>query len=90
MAEITLPANGDSVEIVAAAAVRAIVQNTGSGSSDTGSPTIEVLNHASSAVDGILLGAGETLDLGKVSAWTLAWQGRSTNGKVNIVRVASE
>ena len=83
MAEVSLPANGASVEIVAAASVRAIVQNTGSG-------TVELLNHASSAAGGILLKPGETLDIGNVSAWTLAWQGRSSNGKANIVRVAQE
>jgi hypothetical protein len=83
MAKVTLPANGDSVEIVAALSVRAIVQNTGSG-------TIELLNHATLATDGILLEPGGTLDLGKVSAWTLQWVARSTNGKVTIVRVAQE
>jgi len=83
MAKVTLPANGDSVEIVAALSVRAIVQNTGSG-------TIELLNHATLATDGIILKPGGTLDLGKVSAWTLPWVARSTNGKATTVRVAQE
>ena len=83
MAVVTLPANGDSVEIVAAAAVRAIVQNAGSRN-------VELLNHASSAAGGLVLKPGETLDLGKVSAWTLAWQARTSSGIAIPVRVASE
>ena len=83
MAVVVLPANGDSIEVVAAAAVRAIIYNT-SGK------TVELLNHATSAAGGILLKPGDTLDLGKVSAWTLAWQGRTLGGTAASIRVASE
>lgn len=82
MAIVTLLATGATLELIPAAAVRGFIQNTGGSS-------IEVENAADPA-DGILIGPGETLDIGKPTAWTLAWTGRSPNGVDIVVRVAFE
>jgi hypothetical protein len=82
MAIVTLLASGDTLELIPAAAVRGFIQNTGASH-------IEVENAADPA-DGLLIGPGEMLDLGKDSAWTLAWTGRSPNAVDIVVRVAFE
>ena len=82
MALVTLLASGDPLELIPATAVRGFIQNTGGLS-------IEVEN-AADPTDGILIGPGETLDIGKPTAWTAAWTGRSPNGANVPVRVAFE
>jgi hypothetical protein len=82
MALVTLLASGDALELLPAASVRGFIQNTGAAD-------IEVEN-AVDPTDGILIGPGETLNVGFDSAWTLAWTGRSPNGVDIVVRVAFE
>jgi hypothetical protein len=80
MAIVTVPEDGDPIEIVAAAATRAIVQNVGGFDI--------VMENAADPTTGISLGPGETLDLG--AAWTLAWNAMSPSLKDVPVRVAFE
>ena len=82
MAKVTLPASGAAVELLPTASVRGFIQNPTAQS-------IEVEN-AVDPTDGLLVGPGEILDLGKDSAWTLAWTGRSPSGIDIVVRVAFE
>ena len=82
MALVTLLATGDALELIPAAAVRGFIQNTGGSS-------IEVEN-AADPTDGLLVGPGGILDIGKPTAWTAAWTGRSPNGVDIVVRVAFE
>jgi hypothetical protein len=82
MAIVTLLATGAVLELIPAAAVRGFIQNTGGTS-------IEVENAADPA-DGLLVGPGEILNIGKTSGWTAAWTGRSPSGEEIVVRVAFE
>jgi hypothetical protein len=82
MAIVTLLATGATLELLPAASTRGFIQNTGASN-------IEVENAADPA-DGILIGPGETLNVGFSTAWTLAWNGRSPNGVDVVVRVAFE
>jgi hypothetical protein len=82
MATVTLTANGAAVEVVAAAAVRAIVQNISTSSC--------VILNAADPAEGLILRPGESFDIGKVSAWTAAWTGKALDGKAVNLRVASE
>jgi hypothetical protein len=82
MAIVTLLASGDALELLPAASTRGFIQNTGASH-------IEVENAADPA-DGLLIGPGETLNVGFASAWTAAWTGRSPNGVDVVVRVAFE
>ena len=82
MAVIVLPANGDALELIPAASVRGFIQNTSASS-------IEVAN-AADPTNGLLVSANEMIDIGKPTAWTAAWTGRSPNGIVATVRVVFE
>jgi hypothetical protein len=80
MAIVTVPKAGTPIEVVPAAATRAIVQNVGGFD-------VLIENNADPST-GISLGPGESLDLGE--AWTLAWNAVSPSLKDIPVRVAFE
>lgn len=82
MAAITVPASGDTVEIVSAPSTNAIVQNVG---------TYEVVvENAADPSAGLGLKPGQTLNLGKTTAWTAAWNAISPSHRDVVVRVAHE
>jgi len=80
MAIVTLAANGDASELVAAASTKSVINNTGPGSI--------VVENAADPVGGIIIRPGESLGL--PTGWTAAWAGKSLNGKIATVRVAQE
>ena len=80
MADVVLPANGDVVEVIAAASTQFVIYNSGGRSI--------VLDTLADPTKGIVLKPGGTFQ--SEVGWTLAWNGRSLSGAAIVLHVVQE